>query len=327
METLLLIVLPVCLATAFLCAGMEAGIFALGRWRIAQQMRAGQVRAARLYAYLQNTENFLWTVFAGNTIAAFFALWITAVALMRVLPARPVLFWTAYLFTAFVFYAFCDLLPKTLFRKFPNRLCLMMSAPFRLLHIIFSPIVYLMEGVTNSLLRWTGGRTYKGQVFRNRNELRLLMEDTAHTLTSEERGMINRVFDLHNIAVRQITIPFARLPNLNANEPLGQVLARFRSIPQNVLPVWAAAPQPRKIAGFFELRSVLFNSEIRSEEPVGNHVSRPMYIDEDIRVHEALRRLQRTGQRIGVVLSREGREIGLVTLEEIIKVVFGEVRL
>ena len=76
MEALLLIVLPICLATSFLCAGMEAGIFTLGRWRIAQQMRAGQIRAARLYAYLQNTENFLWTVFVGNTVAVFCAIWI-----------------------------------------------------------------------------------------------------------------------------------------------------------------------------------------------------------------------------------------------------------
>ena len=83
MDWLLFIVLPFCLATSFLCSGMEAGIFTLGRWRIAQQMRAGQARAARLYAYLQNTENFLWTILVANTLALFFAMWIIAVALIR----------------------------------------------------------------------------------------------------------------------------------------------------------------------------------------------------------------------------------------------------
>src|SRR3954467_113656 len=115
MEILLLIVLPVCLATAFVCAGMEAGIFALGRWRIAQQMRAGQPRAARLYAYLQRSENFLWTILVGNTIALFGAMWIVAVALIREMPRHDVLFWLAFLGAAFIFYALCDLLPKTLF--------------------------------------------------------------------------------------------------------------------------------------------------------------------------------------------------------------------
>jgi CBS domain containing-hemolysin-like protein len=62
-------------------------------------------------------------------------------------------------------------------------------------------------------------------------------------------------------------------------------------------------------------------------DPVEKHVSRPMYLDEDLRVHEALRRMQRNAQRIAVVLARDGREIGLVTLEEITKVIFGEVKL
>jgi CBS domain containing-hemolysin-like protein len=327
MDWLLFIVLPLCLATSALCAGMEAGIFTLGRWRIAQQMRAGQARAARLYAYLQNTENFLWTILVGNTIALFFAMWIVAVALIRALPGKPFAFWFSYLGAAFVFYAFCDLFPKTLFRRFPNRLCLVMSAPFRVLHIALVPIVSLVEGIANLLLRWTGGRTYKGHVFSSRQELRLLLEDTSDSLTSEERGMIARVFDLHNIAVRQIAIPFARVPTLKATDRLADALARFRETPSNILPVWSADPRQRRIAGFLESRRVIYEPGLQLNDPIASHLSPAMYLDEDTRVHDALRRMQRTGQRMAVVLSRERREVGLVTIEEILKVIFGEVRL
>jgi CBS domain containing-hemolysin-like protein len=327
MDWLLLIVLPFCLATSFLCSGMEAGIFTLGRWRIAQQMRAGQARAARLYAYLQNTENFLWTILVANTLALFFAMWIIAVALIRSFAEKPFIFWFSYLAAAFVFYAFCDLLPKTLFRKFPNRLCLAMSAPFRVLHIVLFPIVSLIESIANVLLRWTGGRTFKGHVFSSRNELRLLLEDTSEALTSEERGMIARVFDLHNIAVRQIAIPFARVPTLNANNNLGEALTRFRDTPSNILPVWNSDPRNRRIAGFLEAKRVIYESQLQATEEIARHLSPALYIDEDARVHDALRRMQRTGQRMAVVLSRERREIGLVTIEEILKVIFGEVRL
>ena len=327
MESLLIIVLPLCLATCFLCAGMEAGIFMLGRWRIAQQMRAGQARAARLYTYLQNTENFLWTILVGNTVALFFAMWIVAVALIRALPDRPLLFWLSYIGAAFAFYAFCDLLPKTLFRKFPNRLCLAMSAPFRVLHLALFPIVSLVEGIANLLLRWTGGRTFKGHVFSSRHELRLLLEDTSDALTSEERGMIARVFDLHNIAVRQIAIPFARVQTLGANDLLGDALARFRETPANILPVWNTDSRNRRIAGFLEAKRLIFRPNLQLSEDLSRHLTPAMYIDEDTRVHDALRRMQRTGQRMAVVLSRERREIGLVSIEEILKVIFGEVRL
>ena len=326
MGTLLVIVLPICLAAAFLCAGMEAGIFTLGRWRIAQQMREGQRSAARLYAYLQNTENFLWTILVGNTLALFFAMWIIAVALVQKFPAHRFFYWGSFLAAAFVFYAFCDLLPKMLFRKFPNRLCLVMSAPFGVLHLALFPIVAVVEGLTNLLLRWTGGQICRGHVFSNRNELRLLMEDTSGALTSEERSMIARVFDLHNISVRQIAIPFARFPALSANDRLSDALERFRDTHDDVLPVWTSDPRQRRINGFLEVRNVLFQ-ELPPGHAVAQHLSPPLYIDEDSPVHDALRRMQRTGERMAVVLSRERREIGLITLEEILKVIFGEVRL
>jgi putative hemolysin len=327
MDALLMLVLPVCLAVSFLCSGMEAGLFTLGRWRIMQQMRAGQARAARLYTYLQDTENFLWTVLIGNTIAFFGAMWIVAIALLRAVQGHDVWFWLTFLAAAFVFYVFCDLLPKTVFRKFPNRLCLILSAPFRLLHIALSPLVSLVEAIAKLLLRWTGGRTYKGQVFSSRNELRLLMEDTPETLTSEERGMMDRVFDLNTVAVRQLAIPFARFPTLSTSDRVEDSVMRFRELPQNVLPVWSGDGRQRKVAGFVDVKRLIFLEKIDLSSPLGGQLISPFYLDEDLRLHEALRRMQRAGRRIAVVLGRDGREFGLITLEAILRFIFGEVKL
>lgn len=326
MQHLLLFVLPICLATSFLCAGMEAGIFTLGRWRIAQQMREGKQRAARLYAYLQDTENFLWTILVGNTLAAFGALWIAGVALINQIPIAWQ-FWPAYLGAVFLFYAFCDLLPKMLFRAFPNRLCLLMSAPFRILHLVLAPVVAIIETLANFLLRWTGGRIFKGHVFSNRNELRLLMEDTSQALTSEERGMITRVFDLQNINVRQIALPFSRFPVLKKNDLVGDAIGRFREIPLNIVPVWTDDLREQRLAGFLNLKKLIFQERLTLSEPVEKYLSAPIYLDEDVRVQEALRRMQRSGNRIAVVTSRDRRELGLIRLEEILKVIFGEVKL
>src|SRR6266581_8082089 len=69
MQALLLLVLVLCLATSFLMSGMEAGVFALSRLRIRQQVRAGNRRAQVLHEYLENPENFLWIILIGNTLA------------------------------------------------------------------------------------------------------------------------------------------------------------------------------------------------------------------------------------------------------------------
>src|SRR5512144_2425458 len=68
---LIWIAFGMCLALSFVLSGMEAGVFALSRLRIRQQMRAGRPSAKVLHHYLENPENFLWTILVGNTLANF----------------------------------------------------------------------------------------------------------------------------------------------------------------------------------------------------------------------------------------------------------------
>ena len=71
--------LAACLALSFLLSGMEAGVFALNRLRVRQLARAGQPSAKLLHGFLENPENFLWTILVGNTLANFVILgWVVA---------------------------------------------------------------------------------------------------------------------------------------------------------------------------------------------------------------------------------------------------------
>ena len=108
-----------------------------------------------------------------------------------------------------------------LFRAFPNRLCLLLARPFRLVHNLLRPLVALVEWVSALLLRWSGGKAFTGTWFGNREELRMLMQDSAQDLSSEERAMINRVLDLQTITVRQVMTPFDRVASLPVNAAVG----------------------------------------------------------------------------------------------------------
>ena len=135
------LVIALSLALSFFLSGMEAGVFALSRLRIRQLMRAGKPRAKVLHGYLEEPESFLWTIFVGNTLANFTAVTLAVVVLFQRFGGRPVLFWVIFWFGGFVFYAFCELLPKILFRTFPNRLCLALVGPFRLVYASLAPLV------------------------------------------------------------------------------------------------------------------------------------------------------------------------------------------
>jgi putative hemolysin len=304
----IVLVIALSLALSFFLSGMEAGVFALSRLRIRQLMRAGKPRAKVLHGYLEEPESFLWTIFVGNTLANFAAVTLAVVVLFQRFGSRPVLFWVIFWLGGFLFYAFCELLPKMLFRTFPNRLCLALVGPFRLVHATLAPLVSFLSRFSNRLLRWSGGRTFTGHLFGNREELRLVMQESAQAFTSEERAMINRVLDLQHLTVGQIATSLEKAATVTTQSPMEEVLRLCRERNLTRLPVWQDEGNHRRIVGVVSLKTLL-------------------YLSEEMRLEEALRRMQRSGQRLGIVLGRDQREVGIVSLQDILKFIFGEVSL
>jgi putative hemolysin len=326
-EVLIWAFFGLCLGLSFVLSGMEAGVFALSRLRIKQQMRAGKPSAAVLHKYLENPENFLWTILVGNTLANFVILgWLITVLHRTFFGHR---FWFALIFSVivFLFYAFFDLLPKMLFRSFPNRLCMTLAQPFRAIDFLLRPLVALVEWFSSLLLRWRGGKTFTGHLFGNREELRLVMQESAQGFTSEERAMINRVLDLQALTVRQVMKPLATAATANIQMPVNEVLALCRERKVTRLPVWEMRDGLRRIGGLISLKALLFQAELDSNKPVGAYMKPALFLNEDMRLEVALRRMQRSGQRLAIVLGREGRENGILSLQDVLKVIFGEVSL
>ena len=321
------IALPLCLAVSFLLSGMEAGVFALSRLRVRQQVRAGRPSAKILHGFLEDPEKFLWTIVVGNTLANFLILgWLFAELYEH---ASPHQWWFAAIFAALVlvFYVVFDLLPKMLFRTHPNRLCLACAPAFRFIHIGLRPLVALVQAFSNWLLHWTGGKAYTGHLFGNREELRMVTQESAQTFTTEERAMISRVLELPSLTVRQITRPLAEAVTVTDTTPLAQVLTLSRESGVTRLPVWESRGGKRRIAGLVMVDELLFAGEPEPTRLVSSFLKPAVFLDEDLRLEVALRRLQRAGQLLAVVLGRDRSELGIVSLEDILKTIFGEVRL
>jgi CBS domain containing-hemolysin-like protein len=329
MEALILIALVIglCLALSFLFSGMEAGVLALSRLRIRQLMRAGNPSARVLNGYLEQPENFLWTILVGNTLANFLAVGLLVFVLHQWLGDSRALLLLGFLVVMFFFYTFCELLPKMLFRMFPNRLCLAIAPPFRFIHLALSPLVSLVTALSRGFLHWTGGTTFTGDLFASRDEMRQVMQESAQVFTSEERMMITRVLDLQNIPVRQITTPMDQVVAVNAQTPMGEALQLSKERKVSRLPVWREDGGRRRIVGIVNLRTALYQAELDPARSAGDYLKPALYLEEDMRVEAALKRMQRGGQRLAIVLGRDQREIGVVSLQDILKAIFGEVRL
>jgi putative hemolysin len=326
-NSLLILLFFVCLALSFLLSGMEAGVFALSRLRIRHLMRNGNPRAKALYKYLESPEDFFWTILVGNTLVNLVAVSIGVVWLYGSLAGRPGWMVSALAFGVLLFYAACELLPKMLFRMYPNRLCLLLALPFGLVHAGLKPLVSPMAWLARGLLRWSGGRRFTGHLFGSREELRQLMQDSASALSRDEQRMINRVLDLQNLSLGQILVPLKAVVTVSAKTPVNEVIALGRERGFNRLPVWRADVVRRRIAGLVNIRTLLYQDRLDPKKTAGDYVQPAVYLDEGTRLERALSQMQGTGQRVAIVLGRDGAEVGLVSLQDILRVIFGEVRL
>jgi putative hemolysin len=321
------LMLGLCLLASFLFSGMEAGVFALNRLRIRRLARAGKPSAKLLNRFLEQPERFLWTILVGNTLANFFILGWALAKLHEWFLGRPVLVVLLFVVVVFVFYAFFDLLPKMLFHAYPNSLCLSAARPFRLVNFTLSPLVSIVEGVSQAILRVTGGQTFTGRLFGNREELRAVMQESGRALTDDERTMINRVLDLQNFTVGQIARPLAETVSVEMQTPLREAIGIARGKNLSRLPVWELRDGKRRVAGLLDIGPLLYRENLDAETPVSNYMISAIFMHEGIRLEVALRLMQRAGQRVGIVLSRERNEIGIVALKDILKVMFGEMNL
>lgn len=319
------LVVGLAFALSFFLSGMEVGVFALNRLRLRQQMRQGDQRAKLLLSYLENPESFLWTILIGNTLANFIAVGLMVAGLHYWLAGHTGLFLMAFTGFVFLLYLLGDLLPKLLFQLIPNRLCLMLGRPFRFIHLGLAPLVSLITQFSSLLLRWTGGKTFTGRLFGNREELRILMQESAQGFTSEERALINRVLDFQTARLRQILIPLEKAVTVTTRTPMSHVLELCRKRSLTRLPVWQESGGRRSIVGLVSLKVLLYSAEFDSSKPAGAYVKPALYLDEHVRLEAALRRMQRSGQRLAIILGPDRRELGIVSLEDILKAIFGEV--
>jgi len=321
------LLLILCFGASFLLSGMEAGVFALNRLRVRRLARKGQPSAQILNRFLEKPEQFLWTILVGNTLANFIILGWMLAQLHAWLPARTCAVVALFAAEVFLFYTFFDLLPKMLFRAHPNSLCLSAARTFRIVNYLVIPLVWLVEEVSKLILHWTGGQVFKGQLFGNREEMRAVMRESGQALTVDEHTMVNRILDLQNYTVGQIAKPLAATQGVETQTPLRDAIALARAKDLSRLPVWELRDGQRRVAGLLDVGPLLYRETLDLDQPSSAYLIPAVFVNEGIRLEVALLLMQRAGQRMAIVLSRERAEIGIVAVKDILQVMFGEMKL
>ena len=307
---------------SFIFSGIEAGVYSINRSRIKKQMREGDKGASLLLNFQRDPNNFYLTVLLGNTIAN----GVFAVMLVLLLHkiSSGALFWCLFLLCVFSLFTVCDLLPKKLFSQFPIKLSLAVARPFRVTQFLLSPFVSLIQALFGNTLADAVGQPLAKRLFSNREELKKLMKDSDDGLSDEERTMISQVLRLSERTLGQTAIPLNLSVTASADSPISSVVELCKDHRIARVPIWKFGGGQRKVVGIVTLKTSLYKEDYDSNKPASEYMQPALFLPADLKVEAALKRMQRSGQWLAIVTSESQKEAGIVSLQDILKVVFSD---
>jgi putative hemolysin len=319
--TLLWITVFCLLATMFFSAA-EMSFIAANRLRLRHLAEEGNRTAAEYLEAFRHPERSLSTAMMGVTIAHIVASSAATFALLPVLGGAAWL--VVIVILTPIMLVFGEIVPKTVAREWATSMVLQLYRLLTWAAVLLAPFVAFANFVVTGVLRLFGARQAETRQFVSREELKALlsMEPGEADVTTQEAEMIDKIFDLGDTTVREIMVPLvdaAMLPDTaTSRDAIALIRERgFSRIPiyrqreSNVVGVVAAMDLLRRGAGTTRLDALM---------------RQPYYVPETKRIDDLLREMQRGRVHMALVVDEYGGATGIVTLEDIIEQIVGEIR-
>ncbi|MGH1491458.1 MAG: hemolysin family protein [Acidimicrobiales bacterium] len=220
-----------------------------------------------------------------------------------------------------------ELLPKTAALRYPERLAIATLRPMQISQTLFRPLVKIFNGSAFSIMRALGLNTDHSHAHvHSPEELAALFDESAAggLIDAAERDMVAGVLNVEQRLVREIMTPKRRLVGVNADSTVGEALGRVVETPHSRFPVWGHSTDD--VTGVVHLRVLYLGSQSDPSVTVAS-MTRPMIeVPETLSVPALWGRLNESGQHCALVINEYGGVAGLVTLEDAMEEIFGEVR-
>lgn len=220
-----------------------------------------------------------------------------------------------------------ELLPKTIALRYPERLALATLRPIQLSLLVLRPLIALFNGTAFAIMRWLGLKIEGGHTHvHSPEELEGLYRESAAggLIDAAERDMLAGVLNVEQRLVREIMTPRTRLVWVDAAEPVRQALERLVGTPYSRFPV--ATGSIDEVVGTVHLRALFAAAEQGGERTVADVMRPPLVVADVMTVPKLWQALRNGGRHSAVVVDEYGTVAGMVTLEDALEEIFGEVQ-
>ena len=319
----LLVILIGIMASAFF-AGAETGLISLNRIRLRHEVERKHRRALILTGFVENSERLLGTTLFGTNLANVLVGVFASALATRLFGSGN--FWAGFA-TAIVasglLLVFGEIVPKTLFPHYSHRLCMTIADALNAIAWLCSPLVLFVGFFMHLFLRVGGGAEAPKSFFVTREELKQLAGEgeAGGALSADEREMIDGVFDFPYKTAYDVMVPMSKTVTATRDMPVAELIGLSQSTGFARFPV----RDGEKIIGVVNVYEILFENTGSAVRTAGDLMQKPQFVASTERVNRLLAVLRASRHPICIVVSPEGKHVGIVTIEDIVEEIVGDV--
>ena len=322
--TMLLVSFGLLIVASAYFSSSETGMMSLNRYRLKHLARNDHAGASRASKLLETPDKLIGVILIGNNFVNFLAASIaTTIAIQIFGEPSPLI--TAVVLTLVVL-IFAEVTPKTIAALYPEKIAYPSSLILILLLKILYPVVWMVNVVSNALVRVLGFNSESDDSHQqlSAEELRTVVYESGERLPRRRQGMLLNILDLEHVTVNDILVPRNEILGIDIEDDIDEILSLIGSSQHTRMPVYKK--EMDNLIGILHLRSVgkLIRLETVNKAAILRETIEPYYIPESTPLHIQLSKFQRKKLRMAVVVDEYGAIKGLVTLEDILEEIVGE---
>ncbi|GAA2258083.1 MULTISPECIES: hemolysin family protein [Kitasatospora] len=309
----------------WLAACAEAGISRISRFRAEEAVRAGRRGAGRLLTLAKDPIRYLNLATLIRVASEMAAAVLVTVVCVRNLQQTWQAVLLAFGVMVLVSFVAVGVSPRTIGRQHPLTTATASSFVLLPLARILGPIPRLLILLGNAL---TPGKGYKEGPFASEAELRALVDlaEKDDLIEDEERRMVHSVFELGDTIVREVMVPRTDLVMIERHKTVRQALTLALRSGFSRIPV--VGDNEDDVVGIVYLKDLVRRTHINRDaesEPVGSALRPAVFVPDSKPAGDLLREMQQMRSHVAIVIDEYGGTAGLVTIEDILEEIVGEI--
>ena len=328
----------VCLVLSAFYSGSETALVSVNKFRINQLVESENTRASIVHRLIESPQRMLALTLVGTNLANVLIAQLGEGLVARGLPNLTVSLqgFIATVGITTLLLIFGEILPKTIFRVKADTLALRYAYLLRLSEMVLAPLIYLVQTLTQFIVKLVDRGASTPSPDAQREELRLLatMGERSGNLHTDQRRMIHSLLNLQNRTVAQVMVPLVDIVAIEKHTKCEDFLQVAADSGFSRVPVYEE--QIYNIVGIVNLLDVIYN-DVESEtystpdrrsdvlpNTIEPFIRTVLHVPESKNINALLKEIQHTRHTMVFAVDEYGGTVGLVTIEDLVEEIVGE---